>query len=122
MSQFQIRMPPSVERHVLEMLSLSLQKHREAVALIAPPHGRSKADVKRAVHLLDETEILLNDILTYVNSMELERALEELRTQQSLMRVAQNSMEHVTADRDVKGLGYLFLALVLCVQLVVALY
>ncbi len=122
MPQFQTKMPSCVERHVFEMLALSLKKHREAVALISPAVGRSRADVRRAVQLLDETEILLNDISTYVHSIELEHAVEELRMQQSLMRAAQNQMEHVTSNGDTKGLGYLFLALVLCVQLVVALY
>ncbi len=122
MSHFQTRMLPSVERHVFEMLSLSLKKHREAVALISPARGRSREDIRRAIHLLDETELLLNDVSTYVNSIELEHAIDELKTQQSLMRVAQNSMERVSSNSDVKGLGYLFLALVLCVQLVVALY
>ena len=121
MSPFQTKMPPSVERHVFEMLSLSLKKHREAVALISPARGRSREDVRRAIHLLDETELLLNDVSTYVNSIELEHAINELKTQQSLMRVAQNSMEGVTFNNDIKGLGYLFLALVLCVQLLVAL-
>lgn len=122
MSHFQTRMTRSVERHVIEMLSLSLKKHREAVALISPARGRSREDIRRAVHLLDETELLLNDVSTYVNSIELELAIDELKNQQSLMRFAQNSMEHVSPDGEVKGLGYLFLALVLCVQLVVALY
>lgn len=122
MSPFQTNMPPSVERHVFEMLSLSLKKHREAVTLISPSRRRSREDIRRAIHLLDETELLLNDVSTYVNSIELEHAIDELKTQQSLMRVAQNSMERVSSNSDVKGLGYLFLALVLCVQLVVALY
>lgn len=122
MPRFQTEMPSCVERHVFEMLALSLKKHREAVALISPAGGTSRADVRRAARLLDETEILLNDISTYVHSIELEHAVEELRTQQSIMRAAQNQMEHAPSNGDAKGLGYLFLALVLCVQLVVALY
>ncbi len=115
------KMPPAIECHVSKMIALGLKKHQDAIALIGQASAGARVDMRQILSLLAETELLLEDVSTYLNSRALQRALKELHTQQSLMRLALNSMELTNEVRDQRGFHYLLMLLALSIPLLIAL-
>lgn len=95
MAQKQRAVTPNeaIDGHVANMLAEATRLHKEAMARLDKPKADPLPQLREAMNLLEQAEILSSDAASYVDAEELDGALAELYRQQGEVRAMIGQIE-----------------------------
>jgi chaperonin cofactor prefoldin len=105
-------LPDPVSDHISAMLTLATQKHEEAIAMVDSHDAKAIPQLRQALKLLDEVELLAEDAGSYMGTEAVGAALTNLAQQKALIQLAIKQLEiRSRRSRRVAALPLILLAL-----------
>lgn len=110
----------AIDAHVADMLAEATRLHKEAMARLYKPKADPLPQLRAAMRLLEQAEILASDAASYVDADELDGALAELYRQQGEVRamIGQVEARHVSPPKA-NMIALVFIAALLLVAIAV---
>jgi hypothetical protein len=78
----------ALEQHLCDMMALSQAKYQMAITLMGPQNAASPEQLSNILQLIDDAELLVSDVASYIDSEELHQILAKLHWMQIALRQA----------------------------------